>query len=59
MFIILLFMVVGFFVGLAYVIRQRKMSFGKLLAGTLLGLMSVGILKILKSNYKHRKRFYL
>jgi len=58
MFVISLFAVMGFLVGLTYVMIKRKIKPGRILAATFLGLLSVGAWKIFRDIYKHRKKFY-
>lgn len=58
MFLILFFTVLGFLLGLGYVINKRKIRPGKILSATFLGLLTASIWKIFKDYYKAKKRFY-
>ncbi len=55
MVIILGFAIAGFLLGLAYVIIKRKINLGIALNAALLGLLSIGIWKIIKE-YKKKGR---
>ncbi len=55
MFIILLFTIIGFLIGLGVVLRKKRIQPGKLLTATFLGLLSLGVLKILKDYFKKRR----
>ncbi len=58
MFVILLFTILGFMAGLAYVMKKRKINPGILLSVTFLGLLSSGIWKIFKKYYQtYHKRY--
>ncbi|MCM8823666.1 MAG: hypothetical protein NC822_03215 [Candidatus Omnitrophica bacterium] len=55
MFLILLFTVIGFFIGFIYVINKRRIRLGRILGLFILGLISTVMGKIFKDYY--RKRF--
>jgi len=60
MFAILFFTLVGFMVGLIYVMSKRKIKPGPILAATFLGLLSAGIWKAFKdyNKYKDKRRHF-
>lgn len=60
MLLILLFTVLGFLVGLGYVMKKRKIKPGNVLAATFLGLLSIGIWKIFKDYFetKGKRRYF-
>ena len=57
---ILLFTILGFLSGLAYCIKKRKKSPGKILAAAFFGLLSAGLWKGLQEYFKrhNRRRYY-
>ncbi|MDD5729756.1 MAG: hypothetical protein PHN57_01315 [Candidatus Omnitrophica bacterium] len=55
--LVLLFTILGFLTGLAYVLVKRKIKPGKLLAATFSGLLAAGAFKIFK-DYSRKKRRY-
>jgi hypothetical protein len=59
MFPIVFFTIAGFLVGLGYVMKRRRIRPGSVLAATFMGLLYVGISRILRDTYKKGKRFYL
>ena len=58
MFAILLCGILGFLLGLAFVMKQRRIEPGKLLSATFLALLASGIGKLMKDAYKNKKRFH-
>jgi len=54
MFTILFFTIMGFLVGLAYVMKKRKIRPGSMLTATFLALLSAGIWKAFKAYSKTR-----
>ena len=60
MFLILAFTILGFLVGLAYIIKKRNISVGKVLAAAFVGLAAAGIFNTVKDAYKsqNKKRHY-
>lgn len=52
MFAILLFSIIGFLIGLGYVIIKRKVRPGNILTAVFLGLLSAGALKAIKDYFK-------
>lgn len=60
MILILICMIIGFLIGLAYVMIKRKVKPGKVLTATFLGLLSAGAWKVFKDYYqkKGRNRYF-
>lgn len=60
MFLIFAFTILGFLVGLVYIIKKRNISVGKVLAAAFVGLAAAGILNNVKDAYKaqNKKRHY-
>jgi hypothetical protein len=56
MFLMLLFTVLGFLSGLAYVMARRKIRPGNILAAAFLGLLTAGIGKIFRDNLKNKSK---
>lgn len=52
MFAILLFSIIGFLIGLGYVIIKRKVRPGNILTAVFLGLLSVSAWKAIKDYFK-------
>lgn len=55
--VILFCTIVGFLVGLYFVIVQRKLNIGKILAAALLGFLSAEIIKEFKDYHKNKKYY--
>jgi hypothetical protein len=51
--LILWFGIIGFFVGLIYVIKKRGIRLGNLLSATVLSLVAAIIYKIFKDNFRN------
>ncbi len=60
MFLILVFTILGFLLGLAYVIKKRNISVGKVLAAAFVGLAAWGVANAVRDAYKseHKKRHF-
>jgi hypothetical protein len=58
MFTILLFTILGFLSGLVFVMVKRKIKPGAILGGTLLSLLSLGIMKVLRDYSRRKGRRY-
>jgi len=58
MFTILFFTILGFLVGLGYVMAKRKIKPGPILAAAFLGLISAVVLKSLKDYLEKKKNIY-
>jgi hypothetical protein len=56
MFAILLFTILGFLIGLLYVINKRKIRVGKTLSAIFLGFLALGTTKILRDYYKKHSK---
>jgi 4-amino-4-deoxy-L-arabinose transferase-like glycosyltransferase len=60
MFLILLFTILGFLVGLSFVMVKRKIRPGSILTATFLGLLAAGAWKVFKdySKTKGRRKYF-
>jgi hypothetical protein len=56
-FLILLFTVLGFLSGLAFIMVKRNIKPNKILAATFLGLFAAGAYRIFKDYSKQKKRW--
>ena len=57
MFLIVLFTIIGFLIGLAYVMIKRKIRPGNMLAATFLGLLAAAIWKMIKDYNQNKDRY--
>jgi hypothetical protein len=59
-FLILVFTILGFLIGLAYIIKKRNISVSKVLAAAFVGLAAAGVFNAVKDAYKaqNKKRHY-